>query len=81
VVTLVESTRDGVAGPGEIPIQYEGLAQDLEPGDVVLLDDGRITLTVSKIDGQRVSAAVAQGGALRDRVGVHLPARRVGSRP
>jgi pyruvate kinase len=77
VVTLVEAGPDGVAGAGEIPIQYEGLAQDLQPGDVVLLDDGRVTLTVSKIDGQRVSAAVAQGGALRDRVGVHLPARRV----
>jgi pyruvate kinase len=77
VVTLVEANRDKVAGPGEVPIQYEGLAQDLQPGDVVLLDDGRVVLTVSKVEADRVSAAVTQGGALRDRVGVHLPARRV----
>jgi pyruvate kinase len=76
-VALVEA-QDGVeAGPGEVPIRYEGLAQDLEPGDIVQLDDGRVVLTVTKVDGQRVLAAVTQPGPLRDRVGVHLPARRV----
>src|SRR5262249_26228746 len=46
-------------------------------GDIVLLDDGRVTLTVTKVDNDRVSAAVTLGGTIRDRVGVHLPARRV----
>jgi pyruvate kinase len=78
VVTLVEATNDGPeAAVGEVPIQYEGLAQDLHTGDVVLLDDGRVTLTVTKVENDRVSAAVTQGGMIRDRVGVHLPARRV----
>ena len=43
----------------------------------MLLDDGRVTLTVTKVDDGRVGAAVTQGGTIRDRVGVHLPARRV----
>src|SRR5262249_51878406 len=73
VVTLVEATSQSPeARPGEIPIQYEGLAQDLQTGDVVLLDDGRVTLTVTKVDHDRVSAAVTLGGTIRDRVGVHL---------
>jgi pyruvate kinase len=85
-VTLVDAARDDVAQPGEIGVQYEGLADDLEPGDVVLLDDGRVVLTVIKIEslagsaggGRRgVVAAVTQGGALRDHVGVALPSRRV----
>ena len=74
-VTLVEDGKD--AAPGEIPIAYEGLAEDLSPGDVVLLDDGRVCVTVTEIAGRRVRAVVSQGGVLRDRVGVHLPARRV----
>ncbi len=77
-VTLVEDSKEGTeAAPGEIPIRYEGLAQDLEPGDLVQLDDGRVVLTVTKVDGLRVGATVTQPGPLRDRVGVHLPARRV----
>jgi len=77
VVSLVEADNERVAGDGEVPIQYEGLAQDLQPGDVVLLDDGRVVLTVLGIDGHRVRAGVTQPGTIRDRVGVHLPARRV----
>jgi pyruvate kinase len=78
IVALVEVNRESPeAAPGEIPILYEGLAQDLHTGDVILLDDGRVTLTVTKIDGDRVSAAVTHSGQIRDRVGVSLPARRV----
>ncbi|MFT3766010.1 MAG: pyruvate kinase [Minicystis sp.] len=77
IVSLVESSNEGIAGPDEVPIQYEGLAQDLQPGDVILLDDGRVVLTVTSIENSRVRAAVTQPGTIRDRVGVHLPARRV----
>lgn len=78
VVTLTEFDPDAPPSrPGEISIQYEGLAQDLEPGDILLLDDGRVVITVTKVDGVRVHATVTQGGQLRDRVGVHLPSRRV----
>jgi pyruvate kinase len=77
-VVLIEASQEPVdLKPNEIPIQYEGLAQDLRADDVVLLDDGRVSLTVTKIDGLRVHATVTQPGDLRDRVGVHLPARRV----
>ena len=78
IVSLVEATNDGPpAGPDEVPIQYEGLAQDLHVGDVILLDDGRVVLTVTVIEGDRIRAAVTQAGVIRDRVGVSLPARRV----
>src|SRR5438045_9564494 len=41
-VQLVEAAKDGaLARPGEIPIDYEGLAEDPQPGDVILLDAGR----------------------------------------
>jgi pyruvate kinase len=79
LVTLVESPKGDPPStdPGEVPISYEGLAQDLEAGDVILLDDGRVTLTVTGVEGDRVPAVVTHAGALRDRVGVHLPSRRV----
>jgi pyruvate kinase len=76
-VWLVEAQKDEPASPGEIPIGYEGLTQDLQTGDVVLIDDGRVVVTVTRIEGNRVQAAVTHGGGLRDRAGVHLPSRRV----
>lgn len=60
-----------------VPIEYEGLAEDLQVGDVLLLDDGRAVLTVTHLDAARVRANVTQASRLRDRVGVTLPARRI----
>lgn len=78
VAWLTEATQDSPeAEPGEIPILYEGLGMDLQQGDVVLLDDGRVVVTVTGTEGRRVQVAITHGGRLRDRVGVHLPARRV----
>jgi pyruvate kinase len=76
-VWLVEAKPGEVSGPGEIPVGYEGLAQDLQLGDVVLIDDGRVVVTVTRVESQRVQAVVTNGGGLRDRAGVHLPSRRV----
>jgi pyruvate kinase len=68
--------REG--GPPQVPINYAGLAEDLRPGDELLLDDGRVAVRViERVDDKRVRAAVSHGGALRDRVGVHIPSRRV----
>src|SRR4029079_13106552 len=66
-----------VGSPPSIAVDYSGLETDLHAGDMVRLDDGRIVLRVERIDGGRVVCTVVQGGALRDRMGVTLPSRRV----
>src|SRR6185503_10472604 len=72
-VALVEgSTADG---PDVIPIQYEGLAEDVAVGDMILIDDGRVGLRVRRLDGGRVICSVEQPGVVRDQAGVHLPSR------
>jgi pyruvate kinase len=58
-----------------IPIQYEGLAADVRLNDRILFDDGRLVLTVSSVDGEKIRARVDQGGGMRDHVGVHLPSK------
>jgi pyruvate kinase len=60
-----------------LPIQYEGLVEDVRVGDQILLDDGRVVLMVQSIAEDRVLALVKQGGQIRNKVGVHLPSRRV----
>jgi pyruvate kinase len=44
-----------------------------EPGDVVMLDDGRIEATVTDVSGDEVTATVDSGGDLGSRMGVNVP--------
>lgn len=62
--------RDGVP---VLPVVYEGLAEDVDPGALILMDDGLLRLVVSKVDGDRVHARVVAGGPAKSRKGVNLP--------
>ncbi|MBW2529246.1 MAG: pyruvate kinase [Deltaproteobacteria bacterium] len=73
-VTLVEGSD---AELPQIAIDHPGFAEGLSEGDQVLLDDGRIALRVERTGPVRADCVVDAGGALRDRMGVHLPARSV----
>jgi pyruvate kinase len=63
--------------PDGLAIEYRGLAEDIHEGDVVRLDDGRIALRVVGIEQGELQCVAEQGGPLRDRMGVNLPAKRV----
>ena len=56
-----------------LPVVYEQLADDVEPGALVLVDDGLLRLVVSSIEGRRVNARVVAGGVVTSRKGVNLP--------
>jgi len=45
----------------------------VEPGDRILLDDGRIELTVRRVEGEDVVVSVDSGGKLGGRKGVNVP--------
>ncbi|HZX24101.1 MAG TPA: pyruvate kinase [Woeseiaceae bacterium] len=55
-----------------VGIAYEGLATDVEPGDMLLLSDGQIELEVTGIEGNRVHTRVVIGGVLSDHKGINL---------
>jgi pyruvate kinase len=59
----------------EIEVSHSELVEALQPGDRVLLDDGRIELRVRKVDGRRAECSVVRGGLLGERKGVSVPGR------
>lgn len=70
-VTL--TTRD-VPGSAElIPTTYQGLPNDVKPGDRILLDDGLMELRVVAVAGQDVECEVVTGGVLGEHKGINLP--------
>ncbi|MFJ4679333.1 pyruvate kinase [Kitasatospora sp. NPDC088783] len=67
-------TVDDVPGDREVcGTTYKGLAADVSPGERILVDDGRVTLEVTRVDGPRVRCAVVEGGLVSDHKGLNLP--------
>ncbi|WP_327269847.1 pyruvate kinase [Streptomyces sp. NBC_01218] len=52
---------------------YDGLAADVTPGERILVDDGRVALQVTAVDGPRVRTTVLEGGVVSDNKGLNLP--------
>ncbi|MCU7825359.1 pyruvate kinase [Kitasatospora sp. DSM 101779] len=52
---------------------YAGLAEDVLPGEHVLVDDGRVCLRVTAVDGPRIRTTVLEGGLVSDHKGLNLP--------
>jgi pyruvate kinase len=59
--------------PARLHVSYERLAQDLLPGEPVLIDDGLVQLTVEKVEGDDVLCRVTTGGIVKSRKGVNMP--------
>ena len=81
-VPLVEGTdivlvQETAAAPGDVPVTYEALANDVGVGDRILVDDGLIDLVVLDVSDARVRARVVHGGFLRSHKGMNLPGVQV----
>lgn len=60
--------------PGRLSTIYLGLARDVKPGDMILIDDGKIELRVLATDReQEVQCEVIYGGLVKPRKGINLP--------
>lgn len=71
-------SKEDVEGTTEkISVSYKELAQDMEVGNRILIDDGLIELEVTEIDGDDVLTRVVNGGELGSRKGVNLPGVKV----
>lgn len=63
----VDGDRDGCG------TSHAGLAADVTPGERVLVDDGKVCLEVTAVDGPRVRTTVVEGGVISDHKGLNLP--------
>lgn len=57
---------------------YAPLTSELSVGDLVMLADGTVTLTVTAKKGNEVHARVVQAGTIRSRQGINLPGVKLG---
>jgi len=66
---------EGIDGEDKtvIPVDYNGIANDVSQGDTILIDDGKLELEVLKSENNRVYAKVTNGGILKSRKGINIP--------
>ncbi|WJY97874.1 pyruvate kinase [Corynebacterium fournieri] len=70
----VRITVDDVEGTHDrVSTTYKQLAQDAKPGDRLLVDDGKVGLVCTDIDGNDVVCRVTEGGPVSNNKGVSLP--------
>ncbi len=71
---LLRLTPQPAPGDQEaVSIDYPSLAQDVQKGDPILLDDGAIRLWVERLEGADVICEVGNNGSLEERKGVNVP--------
>ena len=71
---VVRITVEDVAGTaGRVSTTYKGLAEDAKVGDRLLVDDGKVGLTVTDVVGPDVVCEVTEGGEVSNNKGLSLP--------
>jgi pyruvate kinase len=61
--------QDGTAK--SVGVAYKKLPEDVKAGDVLLLNDGQISLEVIKVEGPRIHTKILVGGELSDHKGIN----------
>ncbi|SFQ97426.1 pyruvate kinase [Desulfoscipio geothermicus] len=72
--SVVSLTTENIKGNEKIlPVTYQGLPDDVKPGDRILISDGLIALRVQKVEGRRIDCLVENGGEITSQKGVNVP--------
>src|SRR5512144_2573348 len=71
---IVITTEGEIPGDAHrVSTTYPHLAEDVRPGDRLLVDDGLLEFRVLSTDGVRARCEVIEGGLLGEHKGINLP--------
>ena len=74
VITVAECP-EGTAE--RVGTTYDGLAKDVEVGNMLLVDDGKMRIQVDSVHGDDIHCTVVVGGLLKNNKGINLPGVKV----
>ncbi len=76
--TVLVQTDKIVGTEKMFSINYSKLPEDVKKGELILLDDGKLMLEVTKTDGKKqITCKVIQGGVLSSNKGVNFPNTKI----
>jgi len=68
---VLDASRLAPGDEGGVGLDYKELPRDVHAGDVLLLNDGLIVLTVERVQGEAVHTTVTVGGELSNNKGIN----------
>lgn len=71
--TFTITTDDCVGTKDRASTTYKGLARDCRAGDLILIDDGKVTVEVVEVRGNDVITRCIEPGAISNNKGLNLP--------
>ena len=69
--TLDSDLPKGMGNQESVGLDYKELPKDVQQGDILLLDDGRVQLEVVEVTGNKVHTQVTVGGILSNNKGIN----------
>ncbi len=71
--SFVITTDEIVGDSSRASTTYKGLPKDCAAGDILLIDDGKVSLQISKISGNEIFTVVRNGGPISSSKGINAP--------
>jgi len=75
--SILLTPNECIGAPERVSVSYDKLADDMQEGDAVILDDGNLELLVEEIQDRDVLCRVTRGGSLSSHRGLNMPGRHV----
>ena len=69
--------EDIIGDSSRVSVTYKDLYKDVKPGTTILIDDGKIELEVTRIEGKDVVCTVMNGGELGNRKSINVPGTHI----
>ena len=68
---VLDAAYQGEGSRERIGLDYRNLPADVKPGDILLLDDGLLSLTVNQVSGSEIRTTAANGHTLKSNKGIN----------
>ena len=75
--TFTITMKDVMGNKEMCTVSYKGLADDVKPGDTILIDDGLVGLLVKEVNGDDIVCEVQNSGIVKNHKGVNVPGVKV----
>ena len=75
---IIFTNKECVGTSEKVFMTYQNFARDVNPGELILIDDGKLAVRVESSNGEdEVVAVVEHGGVLKSKKGVNLPNTKI----